>query len=166
VTLQPVAPLTTDADKTTRYWLATETATATLTPRQYRVTLATPSGTLPGWRIETGEFQIVARNPERSRLLAYLEIERSNVLGNHDGALAEANRLIAANDKDQQAWIVKGDILLLKDDPNAAMQAFDRALGLHKKTEREPIAIQARRREAFQRSLEKRGGLFPQNAPP
>ena len=165
VTLQPVAPPTTDAENTTRYWLAPETATARLTPQQYRVTLATPSGNLPGWRIETGEFQIVAPNPERNRLLGYLKIERSNVLGNHDEALAEANRLIAANDKDQQAWIVKGDILMLKDDPNAALQAFDRALGLRKKTEREPVAIQARRRDALLRSLEKRGGVTATQAP-
>jgi hypothetical protein len=38
--------------------------------------------------------------------------------------------------------------------------AFDRALALHQKTDREPIAIQARRRDAFLRSSEKRGGVI------
>ena len=54
---------------------------------------------------------------------------------------------------------------MLRDDPNAAMQAFDRALALHTKTEREPVAIQARRRDAFMRGLEKRGGVTPTQAP-
>ena len=159
VILQPVTPPTTNADNTTRYWLAPEAATARLSSGRYRVTPAMPSGSLTGWRIEPGEFQIVSPNAERSRLLGYLKIERSNALGNQDGALAEANRLIAADDKDKQAWIVKGDLLMLKDDPNAALQAFDRALALHQKSEREPLAIQARRRDAFMRSLEKRGGV-------
>ena len=164
VSLEPVVPPAGNTDNTIRYWLAAETTTTRLTPRRYRVA-ATPSNNLPGWRLEPGEFQILAPSPDRNRLLAYIKIERANVLGQHDEALAEANRILAANDKEKHAWIMKGDILMLKDDPNAALQAFDRALTLHQKTEREPIAIQARRRDAFLRSLEKRGVVPAQKQP-
>jgi len=40
-------------------------------------------------------------------------------LGKADDALAEADRLIAANAKDKDALIAKGDIFMLKDDPDA-----------------------------------------------
>jgi hypothetical protein len=160
VTLEPVPPSTTSTDDTSRSWLAAGSATTRLTPQRYRVSVVAPP---KDWRIEAGEFMVVAPNSERARLLGHLKIQRAVVLSQDDDALAEADRLIAANDKDKQAWIAKGDILMLKDLPNEALQAFDRALSLHQKTEREPIAIQMRRRAAFFRSLEKRGGVAPKS---
>lgn len=140
------------------HWLAAETATAALAPGRYRLAAAA----LPaGWRVESGGFQIVAPNPERSALLGQLRIKRAVVLGRTDDALAEADRTIAANDQDQAAWIAKGDLLLAKDQPDEALLAYDRALALRKKTDREPLAILARRRSATQRSLEKRGVIAP-----
>lgn len=147
------------------YWQATEAGTRGLSTGRYRVTLAPAQGEYPGWRMEAGEFEVVAPNPERSRLLGHLKIHRSALLGRSDDALAEADRLIAANANDKEAWIAKGDVLMLKDQPAEALQAFDRALRLHPKTEREPVAIQTRRRAAFFRSLEKRSVTSPKPAP-
>jgi hypothetical protein len=52
------------------------------------------------------------------------------------------------------------------DQPDEAHQAFDRALSLHKKTNRDPIAIMTRRRAAFLQSLEKRGVIPPKPIQP
>jgi tetratricopeptide (TPR) repeat protein len=115
--------------------------------------------------MESGNFQIIPRTPANTRLLNFLKLHRSVLSGQTDNALAEADQLIAASDHDKEAWIAKGDIFMLKDQPDEALQAFDRALSLHKKTDREPIAIMTRRRAAFMRSLEKRGVLPAQKQP-
>jgi predicted RNA polymerase sigma factor len=65
-----------------------------------------------------------------------------------------------------EAWIAKGDILMLKDNPDEALAAYDRALELHRKAGNEPLAIQVRRRQAFTRILEKRGVTSPEPALP
>jgi hypothetical protein len=153
-------------NETTRAWLAAESATARLAPGRYHVSLAPVQGELSGWRIESGDLQFLTPNPERRGLLGHLKIQRLVLLGKVDDALAEADRMIAANASDQAAWIAKGDLLVVKDQPDEALQAYDRALSLHAKTEREPIAIQARRRAAFMRSLEMRGVItLPPRAP-
>jgi hypothetical protein len=162
VALEPVPRPAPDATATNIYWLVSESATRGLATGRYRVAVVSSQTALRGWRAEPGEFLIVAANPDRPHLIGHLRIQRSIALGKTDDALAEAGRLIAANAQDKNAWIAKGDIFMLKDDPDAAQQAYDSALDdLHKKAEGEPIALKARRRNAFFRSLEKRGVVTP-----
>ena len=54
------------------YWQAAEAGTRGLSPGRYRLTLAPELGEYPGWRMEAGEFEVVAPNPQRSRLLSHL----------------------------------------------------------------------------------------------
>jgi hypothetical protein len=155
----PVPPLA--GNEKTRAWLAAESATERLAPGTYKVSLGPPMGRLAGWRVESGEFRMVAPTPESRGLLEHLRMSRFVLLGKDDDALAEADRRIAANAGDQAAWVAKGDILMKKDQPDEALRAYDGALGLQQKTDREPIAILARRRSALVRSLEKRGVIEP-----
>jgi len=51
---------------TSLYWLAAEAETAGLVSGRYRLTLVTGAGGAPpGWRVEIGEFQVVAPSQER-----------------------------------------------------------------------------------------------------
>jgi tetratricopeptide (TPR) repeat protein len=159
IPLEPVPPLPNQT--TSRFWLASETATARLAPGVYRVSAIAGQTQLTGWRVEPGEFQIVAPVPTGKNLLSHLRIHRSVLLGKTEEALTAVNQLTSENANDAEAWIAKGDIHLLQDQPAEALDAYDRALNLQKDSEREPIAIMVRRSNAFTRSLEKRGVIAP-----
>ena len=146
------------------YWLVPESATRGLTPGRFRVSSATDPSDLAGWRIEIGEFRVLAPSTERSGLLGHLKLQRFVLQGKDDAALAEADRILAANPKDVHAWIAKGDIQMLKGNPDDALQAYDQALGFHQQSDGEALMITARRRNAFQRALEKRG-VIPAKTP-
>ena len=166
IAFTPVARLPASETPKGLTWLVAEDATSRLGPGIFRVTNAAAPGESTGWRVESGEFQLVTSNPERSPLLGHLKIQRAVAGGKIDDALAEADRLIAANARNKEAWIAKGDLLMKKDQPDEAVQAYDSALSLHAKTEREPLAIMTRRRSAVFRSLEKRGIVTPKPAAP
>jgi predicted negative regulator of RcsB-dependent stress response len=83
------------------------------------------------------------------------------IQGKTDDALAAVEQLTRDSANDADAWIVKGDIHMIKDQPAEALAAYERALKLLENSGREPIAIMTRQRKAFQRSLEKRGVLTP-----
>lgn len=159
VTLEPVPPLPNQT--TSLFWLASETTTARLAPGIYRVSPIAGQSQLTGWRVEPGEFQIVAPDSTRKNLLSHLRIHRSVLLGKTEEALTTVNQLTSENANDAEAWIAKGDIHMLQDQPAEALDAYDRALNLQKDSEREPIAIMVRRSNAFTRSLEKRGVIAP-----
>lgn len=154
-------PPATNAPSNSLFWLVAENETARLPVGRFRLGAVAGQPELANWRVEMGEVQIVASDPANPRLLAILKAHRAVLLGNGDEANAEIDRLIAANAEDKDAWIAKGDILMKRDLPDEALQAYDKALSLHKKTDREPIAVQIRRRSAFFRSLEKRGVVPP-----
>lgn len=143
------------------YWLAPETATRSLAPGLYRVRVVPPAGQAVGWKFESGNLRIVPASSDRRNLLSVLTVRRLLLQDREDDALAETDRAIAADARDQAAWIAKGDIFMLKDMPDEALAAYDGALNLHKKTDGEPLAIMTRRRAAFQRGLEKRGVVAP-----
>lgn len=145
------------------YWLVAESGTRSLTPGRFRVSSATDPSALAGWRIETGEFLVVAPSAEHSSLLGHLKLHRLVLQGKDDEALAEIDRILAANPKDGHAWIAKGDIQMLKGNPDDALQAYDQALSLRQKSDGESLMITARRRDAFFRSLEKRGVVPPKS---
>src|SRR4030095_2484630 len=103
--------------------------------------------------VEPGEFKVVAPDPARKGLLGHLRIHRSVLQGRTDQAPAPADPLPRENTNDADAWIAKGDIHMIKDQPDEAIDAFDRALNLHQESQGEPIAIMTRRRNAFTRQL-------------
>jgi hypothetical protein len=144
------------------YWLAEEAATKSLSPGRYRITLVPDKGELKGLRIESGDLRVVEADPARNGLLGSLKIQRSLLLGKIDEAIAEAERLTTADAENEDAWIAKGDILMMQDKPDEALKAYDSALALHKDTDSEPLFILERQRAAFFRSLEKRG-VIPLN---
>jgi tetratricopeptide (TPR) repeat protein len=148
------------------YWLVAESAMSGLSPGRFRVSAATDPSALSGWRIEPGEILVVPPSPEHSSLLSHLKLQRLVLQGKDDDALAEADRILLANPKDGYAWIAKGDIQMLKGNPDDALEAYDHALSLHQKSDGESIMITARRRNAFQRALEKRGVIPAQTSPP
>ena len=166
LTFEPVPRPATTTAPITLYWLAVESTTTRLTPGQYQVTLISPPNESTGWRIEVGELQVVAPNPAHVGVAGYLSVQRSALLGRNDEAIAGAERLTTARPNDPSAWIALGDTLMTQDKPDEALVAFDKALSLHKKTDREPIAIMTRRRAAFFRALEKRGVVAPKPAAP
>jgi hypothetical protein len=143
------------------YWLAPETATRTLAPGLYRIRVVPPAGQAVGWKFESGNLRIVSAGGDRRTLLSVLTVRRLLLQGREDDALAEANRAIASDARDQAAWIAKGDIFMLKDMPDEALEAYDGAFHLNKKTDGEPLALMTRRHAAFQRGLEKRGVIAP-----
>jgi len=166
VTFTPVPPPPNATSSSTVHWIATKEATARLPLGRFRLAAISGQPELASWRVEIGELQFVAPDPANARAHTLLEAQRSILLGLQDEAIAHLDRLIAANAGDKEAWIAKGDILMKADLPDEALQAYDTALSLHKKTDREPVAIQARRRSAFFRSLEKRGVIAPKPAAP
>jgi tetratricopeptide (TPR) repeat protein len=166
VTFQPIPPPSEVTGEQSIYWLAPESATRELAPGLYRVKLVPGAGQATDWKLESANLRVVTPNAERRNLLAVLLVRRLLLLGREDDALAEADRAIAADAKDQNAWIVKGDIFMQKDMPDEALEAYDSALKLHKKADGEPLTITTRRRAAFFRSLEKRGVVSPQKPAP
>ena len=159
IRFEAVPPLANES--TSYHWLVSESATTQLSPGSYRVSAVAGQPQLTGWRVEPGEFKIVAPDPERKGLLNHLRIQRFMILGKTDDALAAAEQLTRDNANDADAWIVKGDIHMTMDQPDNALAAYERALKLQENSGREPIAIMSRQRKAFQRSLEKRGVLTP-----
>lgn len=153
-------PATSDEDPKF-YWLASESATNSLAPGRYRITFEP----VAGWAIESGDLRMVEINPERAGSLGLLKIQRSLLLGHDDEALAEADSLTTSDAKNTDAWIAKGDILMTKDLPDEALEAYDKALEQHNETDSEPLFIQERRRAAFFRSLEKRD-VIPNSGDP
>lgn len=166
LTLEPVARPRGITGEQSLYWLAAESATRGFAPGLYRVRVVSPTTQDSGIKFESGNLRVVSTNAERRNQLAILRIQRFLLLGREDDALAEANRAVAAEPKNEDLWIAKGDILMQKDMPDDALEAYDTALKLHQKGDREPLAIATRRRAAFFRSLEKRGVTSPQSTPP
>jgi tetratricopeptide (TPR) repeat protein len=142
------------------YWLASESETNGLVPGRYHVAIEP----VAGFAFESGDLLVMKANPERGGLLGLLNIQRSLLLGQDDEALAEADRLTTSDAGNVDAWIAKGDILMAKDLPDEALEAYDKALEQQKATDSEPLFIQERRRAAFFRSLDKRG-VIPTRPP-
>ena len=161
VAFEPVPRPAKSDDGETFYWLAPETATKGLTPGRYHITLIPDKGELKDLRVESGDLVVVEAKPDRSNSLGLLKIQRALLLDKEDEALTETDGLIKSDAKNADAWIAKGDILMMKDKPDDALEAYDRALELHKPTDSEPLFILERRRAAFFRSLEKRGVIPP-----
>jgi hypothetical protein len=159
VSFEPLRPSAAIASESERYWLASESATAPLAPGRYRISIVVPDGKTSGWRVAASDFQVFAPNPERKGALSLLNMHRSLLLDRLEDALAEADRALATNARDIQLWSAKGDILMKKDDPDAALEAYDRALNLQRKAGRESFALHKRHKEAHVRALEKRGVL-------
>ena len=128
------------------YWIAGESVTKALQPGQYHISLV-PAGDL---RIESGDLLV---GPADADALALLKIQAALLTGKDDEALAEAGR----HPENVDAWIAKGDILLDQDLPDEALAAYDQALKLRDPEAGEDLPLMKRRRDAFFRSLEKRG---------
>jgi len=148
------------------YWIADESATEALTPGRYRVALESADGDVPGWRIDPGLLEVVEKSPERAAMPGLLKIQRALLIGDEDQALAEAAHQVGVNAGDEQAWIAKGDILMMKDDPDGALKAYDSAFNLRDPADGEPLPLLERRRAAFFRGLEKRGAIPPDSSEP
>jgi hypothetical protein len=145
----------------TLFWLASEAATKALVPGRYRVTLVPDKGELEGLRVESGGLRVVGAGHDRSGALGLLRIQRALLLGNLDDALAEATRLAAADEKNTDAWIARGDILMMLERPDEALAAYDKALAAFDSKAGEALPLLQRRRAAFFRSLEKREVIQP-----
>lgn len=165
LTFERVPPPPNVVDPAAIHWIAAGASTTRLASGSYRVTLVSGSNPLTGWQVELGEFRVQPPNSDYSGMEGFLNMQRSALLGRDDEALAEADHQIATHGNDPNLWIAKGDILMSKDKPDDALAAYHQALGLWKKTDREPLAIMARRQKAFQRMLEKRG-VIPVSATP
>ena len=155
---EPITPPPSPTAEPARYWIAAESETSRLAPGRYRIALE--SGT-SGWRLETGEIQVLPANRERAGVLPLLKIQRFLLQGRDDDALAEADRELSANANNPQAWIAKGDILMKKDDPDNALAAYTRAQNLYRQGGSDSFPILRRQKAAHTRSLEKRGVLDP-----
>jgi tetratricopeptide (TPR) repeat protein len=134
------------------FWIAGESTTKSLKPGRYVVTL-TPAGDI---QIKAGNLNVEPADDSRADTLGLLKIQRALLTGKTDEALAETER----HPKSMDAWIAKGDILMSKDLPDEALNAYDKALELQD-PEDEMLALQKRRQAAFFRSLEKRGVIPP-----
>lgn len=162
---EPLIPPATPPTESGRYWVAQGSATQQLAPGRYRVAVVSPTGVPPGWRVESGEIRVLAPAPERKSRLSLLEIQLALLRGQIDDALAAAVRATSSNPRDATAWVAKGDVLMQRDDPDSAVDAYDRALDLHRGDKVQPYPILRRRHGAQQRALEKRGVVSPP-APP
>jgi hypothetical protein len=159
---EAIPPPTGTVSEPARYWLVAESETSRLAPGRYRIALLSPA---TGWRIEPGEIRVLAPEPGRAGLLPMLRIHRLLLQNRADDALAEADRELAANASNLQVWIAKGDILMKKDDPEKAVEAFERARNLHLIGGRDSYPILRRLKSAQTRALEKRGVMTPQASP-
>ncbi len=145
-------PVPAGSDEAQLFWIA---ATQTLSPGRYHVSVE-PSA---GFAIESGYLTIVEANSEHDKLLRLLKIEQLLLFKKDDEALAECDRQIAADPENSNVWIAKGDILMMRDLPDEAADAYEKALALEMANDSEPLFIQRRHKDAFFRSLEKRGVL-------
>jgi hypothetical protein len=136
-------------------WHASEAATRGLAPGLYKATLeaSPPDSTL--W-VSPGTLRVVAIGKGRPQARGQLVIERALLMGRADDALGEANRLVAKIPEDEAAWVARGDLYLAKDMPDSASASYDRALAVHKSGE--GLELFRRKRAAFFKLLEKRGG--------
>lgn len=136
-------------------WHAAEAATRGLTPGSYSVTVeaSPPDTTL--W-ISPGVLRVLAAGKGDPRARGQLVIERALLMGRADEALSEANRLVAANPEDAAAWVARGDLYFAQDLPDSAEHSYDWALAAHPRGE--ALDLLQRKRNAFFRLLEKRGG--------
>jgi len=136
-------------------WHASEAATRGLVPGRYSATVevSPPDTTL--W-ISPGTLRVVAAGKGRRGARGQLVIERALLMGHAEDALSEANRLVAENPEDEAAWVARGDLYFAKDMPDSAESSYNRALTLPRSGE--GIELWQRKRDAFLRLLEKRGG--------
>ena len=158
---QPVAivfapvPAPAGSDPSQMFWIAAESATQALAPGRYHVSVVP----VAGFANESGHFNVVEPNPEQAGMLGFLKIQRAVLSGQDDEALAECDRQIAADPENSSFWIAKGDLLMARDLPDEAADAYEKALALEMANNSEPLFIQNRLKDAFFRSLEKRGVL-------
>jgi hypothetical protein len=148
-------PAPVGSDPSQMFWIASESATQALTPGRYHVSVMP----VAGFAIESGYFTVVEPKPEQAGMLGFLKIQRAVLSGQDDEALAECDRQIAADPENPNVWIAKGDILMARDLPDEAADAYEKALALEMANDSEPLFIQNRLKDAFFRSLEKRGVL-------
>jgi len=161
LTFEPLSPPAISLAASGLTWVTAESATTQLAPGRYHVSVVSPTGVPAGWSVESGEIRVLAPAPERAGRLSRLKIHLSILRGRDDDALAEAERAVGANPRDSQAWIAKGDLLMQKDEPDQALEAYDRALNLHRGDKMQPYSILRLRHAAHLRSLEKRGVIAP-----
>jgi tetratricopeptide (TPR) repeat protein len=141
-----------------RYWIAPETETRKLPPGRYDITLAPADAMGAGVRIESADLRVLTPEAQRASQAGLLRIQRSLLSQRLEEALAEAERMTAADGKDRRAWVARGDILMMQDKPDEALEAYEKALELAEAAEEhEPLALMERRKAAFFRALEKRG---------
>jgi hypothetical protein len=136
-------------------WHVAETATRDLKPGRYTATvLASPrDSTL--W-ISPGTLRVLAPGRADPRARGQVLIQRALLRKHPEEALAEANRLVAANPEDEAAWVARGDLYFSQDMPDSAASSYDRALSVHERGE--GLELLQRKRDAFFKLLEKRGG--------
>jgi hypothetical protein len=148
-------PAPAGSDPSQMFWIAAESATQALAPGRYRVSVMP----VAGFASESGHFTVVEPKPENAGMLGFLKIQRAILSRQDDEALAECDRQIAADPENPNVWIAKGDILMARDLPDEAADAYEKALALEMANNSEPLFIQNRLKDAFFRSLEKRGVL-------
>ena len=154
IAFSPV-PAPAGSDPSQMFWIAAESATPDLAPGRYQVSVVP----VAGFAIESGHFTVVEPTPENAGMLGFLKIQRAILGGQDDEALAECDRQIAADPENANVWIAKGDILMARDLPDEAADAYEKALALEMANDSESLFIQNRLKDAFFRSLEKRGVL-------
>ena len=139
------------------FWLAGETATRSLAPGSYRIAAAADAAGSTSVRVLRGSLEVEVAGPTPDRRLSLLRLQRALLLGSPGDALAEADRMIAADSTDAVAWEARGDLLMERDLPDDALQAYTRAAGHDLNPRAVGPDIARKRKQAFLKGLEKRG---------
>jgi len=138
------------------YWLADEAATLRLVPGRYRVT----ADAGPAIRVSSGNLVVEAAGTGAERRAAFIRIERGMLLGRLPDALNEADRLVAADSTDADAWEARGELLLADDRSEEASTAFSAARRVERDAAIETLELARRQRAAIFRTMEKRGRVL------
>jgi predicted RNA polymerase sigma factor len=110
--------------------------------------------------VSAGPLVVETAGPGAERRAGFIRIERGMLLGRLSDALNEADRLVAADSTDADAWEARGELLLAADRSEEASAAFSVALRLEGDAAGETVHIARRQRAAIFRTMERRGRVI------
>ena len=135
------------------YWMAAETATSTLKPGHYTISVDESAGKLTGWALQDCDLNVDASNDSSADLKAEVNIEILLLQNKLDDAITIATALTQRNPKNINAWVALGDIYMAQNKPQKAVDAYRAALANFDNDQHEPLSILQRYSEALNRVM-------------
>ena len=135
------------------YWMAGDTATSSLRPGQYTISVDESAGKLTGWALQDCDLNVDPSDDSNTDLKAEMNIEILLLQNKPDDALTIATALTQKNPKNINAWVALGDIYMAQNKLEKAVDAYRAALANFNNDGHEPLSILRRYSDALNRLM-------------